>query len=151
MLMTSSPEYTLPGRPMANVNESSKATCGLSRTTKMQRRTKFRRTQTSTSVSPNRPRLDRSTCVAVVHAFTTGAMVQVFSLTQELESYSVTGRDTNKRADHDGFHSAPQNDSRTEAGIDLLFTKPVDPSVVETLLLLECVRVNRQTLQARNR
>lgn len=31
----------------------------------------------------------------------------------------------------------------TEAGIDLLLIKPVDPAVVETLLLLECVRANR--------
>jgi CheY-like chemotaxis protein len=30
-----------------------------------------------------------------------------------------------------------------QAGIDLLLIKPVDPSVLETLLLLECVRVNR--------
>jgi CheY-like chemotaxis protein len=30
-----------------------------------------------------------------------------------------------------------------EAGIDLLFIKPVDPSVVETLLMLESVRVSR--------
>jgi len=31
----------------------------------------------------------------------------------------------------------------TEAGIDLLLIKPVEPAVVETLLLLECVRANR--------
>jgi CheY-like chemotaxis protein len=31
-----------------------------------------------------------------------------------------------------------------EAGIDLVLTKPVNTSVVETLLLLECVRVNRR-------
>jgi CheY-like chemotaxis protein len=31
-----------------------------------------------------------------------------------------------------------------EAGIDLLLIKPVDPEVVETLLMLECVRVNRR-------
>lgn len=30
-----------------------------------------------------------------------------------------------------------------DAGIDLLLIKPVDPEVVETLLLLECLRVNR--------
>lgn len=30
-----------------------------------------------------------------------------------------------------------------EAGIDLLLVKPVDPEVVETLLLLECLRVNQ--------
>lgn len=31
----------------------------------------------------------------------------------------------------------------SDAGIDLLLIKPVDPEVVETLLLLECLRVNR--------
>ena len=31
-----------------------------------------------------------------------------------------------------------------EAGIDLLLSKPVDRDVVETLLMLECVRVNRR-------
>jgi len=31
----------------------------------------------------------------------------------------------------------------SEAGIDLVLTQPVDPSVVETLLALECERVNR--------
>jgi len=30
-----------------------------------------------------------------------------------------------------------------DAGIDLVLTKPVDPSVIETLLMLECERVNR--------
>jgi CheY-like chemotaxis protein len=30
-----------------------------------------------------------------------------------------------------------------EVGIDLLLIKPVDPSIVETLLMLECERVNR--------
>ena len=33
-----------------------------------------------------------------------------------------------------------------EAGIDLLLIKPVDPSVVEILLLLECERVNRSQI-----
>lgn len=32
-----------------------------------------------------------------------------------------------------------------EAGIDLLLSKPVDRDIVETLLMLECVRVNRQS------
>ena len=32
----------------------------------------------------------------------------------------------------------------TKAGIDLVLIKPVDQDVVETLLMLECVRVNRQ-------
>jgi CheY-like chemotaxis protein len=31
----------------------------------------------------------------------------------------------------------------SEAGIDLVLIKPVDPSVLETLLMLECVRMNR--------
>jgi CheY-like chemotaxis protein len=31
-----------------------------------------------------------------------------------------------------------------EAGIDLLLSKPVDQDVVQTLLMLECVRVNRR-------
>jgi CheY-like chemotaxis protein len=31
-----------------------------------------------------------------------------------------------------------------EAGIDLVLIKPVDPEVIETLLMLECVRVNRR-------
>ncbi len=31
-----------------------------------------------------------------------------------------------------------------EAGIDLLLSKPADPEVVETLLMLECIRVNRR-------
>ena len=34
-----------------------------------------------------------------------------------------------------------------EAGIDLLLSKPVDPYVVETLLMLECVRVNRRPVR----
>ena len=32
----------------------------------------------------------------------------------------------------------------SEAGIDLLLVKPTDPSVLEVLLWLECVRLNRQ-------
>jgi CheY-like chemotaxis protein len=35
-----------------------------------------------------------------------------------------------------------------EAGIDLLLIKPVDPEVMETLLLLECVRMNRLQRQS---
>ncbi len=31
-----------------------------------------------------------------------------------------------------------------EAGIDLALSKPVDPSILETLILLECVLVNRR-------
>ena len=34
--------------------------------------------------------------------------------------------------------------SCVEAGIDLLLSKPLDQDVVETLLMLECVRVNRR-------
>ena len=34
-----------------------------------------------------------------------------------------------------------------EAGIDLLLSKPVDRDVVETLLMLECVRVNRRRVR----
>ncbi len=34
-----------------------------------------------------------------------------------------------------------------EAGVDLVLIKPVSPSVVETLLLLECVHVNRRRTQ----
>lgn len=45
---------------------------------------------------------------AVVHAFTTGAMVQMFLLTPETVPYTGTDRDSNERADDDGFHQAPQ-------------------------------------------
>ena len=39
-----------------------------------------------------------------------------------------------------------------EGGIDLVLTKPVDPLLVETLLLLECERVNRRRARgARNK
>ena len=34
-----------------------------------------------------------------------------------------------------------------EAGIDLLLSKLVDPYIVETLLMLECVRVNRRRMR----
>ncbi len=37
-----------------------------------------------------------------------------------------------------------------EAGIDLLLSKPVDQDVVETLLTLECVRVNRRSNSSRH-
>jgi len=46
----------------------------------------------------------------VVHAFTTGAMVQVFLLTPEVVPYTGTDRDTIERADDDGFHLAPDTD-----------------------------------------
>jgi CheY-like chemotaxis protein len=38
-----------------------------------------------------------------------------------------------------------------EAGIDLLLIKPVDPDVVETLLMLECARVNEMADRRRRR
>ena len=48
---------------------------------------------------------------AVVHAFTTGAMVQVFLLTPEAVAYKGTSRDLAERADDDGFHLAPETAS----------------------------------------
>jgi CheY-like chemotaxis protein len=36
-----------------------------------------------------------------------------------------------------------QRQQCSESGIDLVLTKPVDPEIVETLLMLECERVNR--------
>jgi len=45
---------------------------------------------------------------AVVHAFTTGSMVQVFLLTPEVVAYTGTARDTAERADDDGFHQTPK-------------------------------------------
>lgn len=43
----------------------------------------------------------------VVHAFTTGAMVQVFLLTQDSPSTSSTDRESIGRADDEGLHVAP--------------------------------------------
>lgn len=40
----------------------------------------------------------------LVHAFTTGSMVQVFLLTPELSSPKRADRDSIERADDDGFH-----------------------------------------------
>jgi hypothetical protein len=48
---------------------------------------------------------------AVLHAFTTGAMVQMFLLTPEVVPHTGTDRDSNERADDDGFRSAPEADS----------------------------------------
>jgi uncharacterized protein YbcI len=48
-----------------------------------------------------------TTTGAVVHAFTTGAMVQVFLLTPEVASYTGTDRGSIERADDDGFRPAP--------------------------------------------
>lgn len=47
----------------------------------------------------------------VVHAFTTGSMVQVFLLTPEGVPYAVSDRDSNERADDEGFHQPPRVDS----------------------------------------
>ena len=44
---------------------------------------------------------------AVVHAFTTGAMVQTFLLTPEVVPYTNTDQDSIERADDDGFRPAP--------------------------------------------
>ena len=48
---------------------------------------------------------------AVGHAFTNGAMVQVFLLTPELVSYTGPDRDSIDRADDDGFRPASELDS----------------------------------------
>lgn len=47
---------------------------------------------------------------AVVHAFTTGAMVQVFLLIPEAGPHAGTDRGSAERADDDGFHVAPVAD-----------------------------------------
>jgi uncharacterized protein YbcI len=48
---------------------------------------------------------------AVVHAFTTGAMVQMFLLAPEVVPYTGTDRDSIERADDDGFRPAPELDT----------------------------------------
>ena len=48
---------------------------------------------------------------AVMHAFTTGAMVQLFLLTPVAVPYSATDRDSVEHAEDDGFHSAPEANS----------------------------------------
>jgi uncharacterized protein YbcI len=48
---------------------------------------------------------------AVVHAFTTGAMVQMFLLTPEVVSLAGTDRDSIERADDDGFRPVPEVDA----------------------------------------
>lgn len=48
---------------------------------------------------------------AVVHAFTTGAMVQMFLLTPEVVPYTSTDQDSIERADDDGFRPAPELDT----------------------------------------
>ncbi len=45
---------------------------------------------------------------AVVHAFTTGAMVQMFLLTPEVVPYTGTDRDSIDRADDDGFRPSTE-------------------------------------------
>lgn len=82
----------------------------------------FHRQLFSTSSEPMRQEIKRitgrevreataeieTTTGAVVHAFTTGAMVQMFLLTPEVVPYTGTDRDSNERADDDGFHQASQ-------------------------------------------
>jgi len=51
-----------------------------------------------------------TTTGAVVHAFTTGSMVQVFLLKPEVVTHAGTSRDTAERADDDGFRPAPEVD-----------------------------------------
>ena len=48
---------------------------------------------------------------AVVHAFTTGAMVQMFLLTPEVVPYTGTDRDSCEHADDDGFRPSPELDA----------------------------------------
>ena len=47
----------------------------------------------------------------VVHAFTTGAMVQMFLLTPEVVPYTGTDGDSIERADDDGFRPSPELDA----------------------------------------
>ena len=49
---------------------------------------------------------------AVVHAFTTGSMVQLFLLAPKVDPYTGTDRDSIERADDDGFRPATELDSR---------------------------------------
>ena len=48
---------------------------------------------------------------AVVHAFTTGVMVQVFLLAPEVVPYTGTDCDSIERADDDGFRPSPDLDA----------------------------------------
>jgi hypothetical protein len=48
---------------------------------------------------------------AVVHAFTTGAMVQMFLLAPEVVPYTGTDCDSIERADDDGFRPSPDLDA----------------------------------------
>ena len=47
----------------------------------------------------------------VVHAFTTGSMVQLFLLTPEVLPLAGTDRDSIERADDDGFRPVPELDA----------------------------------------
>ena len=47
----------------------------------------------------------------VVHAFTTGSMVQMFLLTPEAVPHASTDRDVIERADDDGFRPSPELDA----------------------------------------
>lgn len=49
---------------------------------------------------------------AVVHAFTTGAMVQMFLLAPKVEPYTGADRASIERADDDGFRLTTELDSR---------------------------------------
>ena len=48
---------------------------------------------------------------AVVHAFTTGSMVQMFLLAPEMVPYTGTDCDSIERADDDGFRPSPDLDT----------------------------------------
>jgi len=47
---------------------------------------------------------------AIAHAFKSGAMVQVFLLTPDADSYQGSDRESMERADDDGFHPLAQVD-----------------------------------------
>ncbi len=48
---------------------------------------------------------------AVVHAFTTGAIVRMFLLTPEAVPYTGTDRNSIERANGDGFRPSPDLDA----------------------------------------
>jgi len=48
---------------------------------------------------------------AIAHTFKSGAMVQVFLLTPEVDSYAGTDRESMERADDDGFHPLEPSDA----------------------------------------
>lgn len=52
-----------------------------------------------------------TTTGTVVHAFTTGSMVQLFLLSPEVLPLAGTDRDSIERADDDGFRPAPERDT----------------------------------------